>query len=191
MSEKIRPQNGDTALQAAVRDLVEIVEGVKGSMEHGCWLDKNGMRFKDTPEWVRLYVAMLDDTVEKAASAMKLKDAMWISDYERIRGYPCVFDHPRDRAEKYYRARVVVALKAEKESIDSEKLALERAFVNFGNALRRAEAQNDRLVRMLAERRMQGRRAGAGENVGDGWDCRMEQEIAAIRAELEGGGDGK
>ncbi len=38
------------------KSLIEIVEGIKGSMEHGTWTDKNGMRLKDTPEWVAFYV---------------------------------------------------------------------------------------------------------------------------------------
>lgn len=37
--------------------LIQIVEGVKGSIEHGTWVDRNGMRLKDTPEWVSFYVA--------------------------------------------------------------------------------------------------------------------------------------
>ena len=36
--------------------LIQIVEGIKGSMTHGEWVDKNGMRLKDTPEWVKFYV---------------------------------------------------------------------------------------------------------------------------------------
>jgi hypothetical protein len=35
--------------------LISIVEGVKGTMEHGDWRDKDGMRLKDTNEWVMFY----------------------------------------------------------------------------------------------------------------------------------------
>lgn len=37
--------------------LIEIVEGLKGSMEHGAWRDEHGKRLKDTPEWVKFYNA--------------------------------------------------------------------------------------------------------------------------------------
>lgn len=36
--------------------LIEIVEGIKGTMAHGVWRDEKGMRLKDTSEWVRFYV---------------------------------------------------------------------------------------------------------------------------------------
>lgn len=35
--------------------LIEIVEGLKGAMEHGIWRDEKGMRLKDTKEWVEFY----------------------------------------------------------------------------------------------------------------------------------------
>jgi len=38
--------------------LNEIVEGVRGSIEHGTWRDEKGRRLKDTPEWVQFYVAL-------------------------------------------------------------------------------------------------------------------------------------
>lgn len=47
--------------------LISIVEGVKGTMEHGTWLDKNGMRLKDTPEWVEFYVRHSSTTPHKTA----------------------------------------------------------------------------------------------------------------------------
>lgn len=37
--------------------LIEIVEGIAGAMKHGTWRDENGMRLKDTPEWVAFYNA--------------------------------------------------------------------------------------------------------------------------------------
>lgn len=36
--------------------LSQIVEGVKGAMEHGTWRDDRGVRLKDTNEWVAFYV---------------------------------------------------------------------------------------------------------------------------------------
>jgi hypothetical protein len=44
-------------LMAAVNGLVQIVEGVKGTMEHGTWHDGKGLRLKDTEEWVKFYNA--------------------------------------------------------------------------------------------------------------------------------------
>jgi len=37
--------------------LIEIVEGLKGAIEHGTWRDEKGMRLKDTKEWMEFYVA--------------------------------------------------------------------------------------------------------------------------------------
>jgi len=42
-----------------VLNLIAIVEGVKGAIEHGTWRDeKTGMRLKGTPEWVAYYNAV-------------------------------------------------------------------------------------------------------------------------------------
>lgn len=48
----------DAAVRAAAEALVKIVEGIDGAMRHGTWRDELGMRLKDTPEWVALYVAL-------------------------------------------------------------------------------------------------------------------------------------
>ena len=45
-------------LVEAGKELKEIVEGLKGSMEHGTWRNDNGERLKDTPEWVKFYLAL-------------------------------------------------------------------------------------------------------------------------------------
>jgi len=44
-------------LAKAAAELIQVVEGVKGSIEHGTWRDDAGRRLKDTPEWMRFYVA--------------------------------------------------------------------------------------------------------------------------------------
>jgi hypothetical protein len=54
------PPSDDTALinevQEAVSGVIEIVEGVRGAMEHGTWrAERSNLRMKDTDEWVRLY----------------------------------------------------------------------------------------------------------------------------------------
>lgn len=38
-------------------NLIQIIEGLKGSMEHGTWRDDKGMRLKDTKEWIEFYLA--------------------------------------------------------------------------------------------------------------------------------------
>lgn len=45
-------------MEKELKNLVEIVEGIKGSMEHGTWRDDRGRRLKDTPEWVSFYLAV-------------------------------------------------------------------------------------------------------------------------------------
>ena len=37
--------------------LIELVEGITGSMNHGTWRDDKGRRLKDTREWVAFYAA--------------------------------------------------------------------------------------------------------------------------------------
>lgn len=46
--------------------LVQIVEGVQGSMEHGTWRDEKGMRLKDTNAWALFYT-----TFKASAEAAK------------------------------------------------------------------------------------------------------------------------
>lgn len=47
------------ALVEAAGELSSIVEGIQGAFNHGAWRDeKNGMRLKDTSEWVALYVTL-------------------------------------------------------------------------------------------------------------------------------------
>lgn len=45
------------ALRKAAKGMVRIVEEFDGAVKHGTWCDSNGMRLKDTPEWVALYLA--------------------------------------------------------------------------------------------------------------------------------------
>lgn len=44
-------------VEGALTGMVKIVEGIDGAMNHGTWRDDKGMRLKDTPEWVALYLA--------------------------------------------------------------------------------------------------------------------------------------
>jgi len=45
-------------LIAAIENVLNAVEGVGGALEYGTFRgEKNGKRFKDTPEWVAFYVA--------------------------------------------------------------------------------------------------------------------------------------
>jgi hypothetical protein len=50
--------NNASSLSQDARDLIEIIEGVKGTVGHGTWRDDSGMRLKDTPEWVAFYVTV-------------------------------------------------------------------------------------------------------------------------------------
>ena len=38
-------------------DLIAIVEGIDGAMNHGTWRDDKGTRLKDTPQWVAFYIS--------------------------------------------------------------------------------------------------------------------------------------
>ena len=38
-------------------DLIGMVEGIDGAMNHGTWRDDHGTRLKDTPQWVAFYIA--------------------------------------------------------------------------------------------------------------------------------------
>lgn len=49
--------------------LVQIVEGVQGSMEHGTWRDEKGMRLKDTNAWALFYT-----TFKASAQAAKSEE---------------------------------------------------------------------------------------------------------------------
>ena len=42
--------------------LVQIVEGVQGSMEHGTWRDEKGARLKDTNAWALFYTTFKAST---------------------------------------------------------------------------------------------------------------------------------
>ena len=59
---KMSEREGESPVGAGAPDpaaaLIEIVEGIKGAMEHGTWRDDHGRRLKDTPEWVAFYVAV-------------------------------------------------------------------------------------------------------------------------------------
>lgn len=46
------------ALVEAASGMRSIVEGIQGAMEHGTFRAEKGMRLKDTPEWVALYLAL-------------------------------------------------------------------------------------------------------------------------------------
>ena len=51
----------------AIEELVKAVEGINGAMNYGTfYAEKGGVRLKDTPEWVALYVAW--GNARKAAS---------------------------------------------------------------------------------------------------------------------------
>ena len=80
------PRDAQTAPEAA---LIEIVEGIKGAMDHGTWRDEKGMRLKDTPEWVAFYNTVRADTPARAGmgavrrfridhnGAIERPDGMW------------------------------------------------------------------------------------------------------------------
>ena len=54
--------DGWPPIEVKARALKEIVEGISGAMNHGTWRDENGMRLKDTPEWVQFYNAITHPT---------------------------------------------------------------------------------------------------------------------------------
>lgn len=45
-------------LYSAALGMNRIVEEVAGVMDHGTWRDEYGVRLKDTPEWVAMYLAL-------------------------------------------------------------------------------------------------------------------------------------
>lgn len=49
--------------QEAAKDLIGIVEGIN-NLSHGTWRDEKGQRLKDTPEWVKFYNAISEDSHE-------------------------------------------------------------------------------------------------------------------------------
>lgn len=58
MSSKERKQELGHELITSLDGLMQAVEGVGGALEYGTFRgEKNGQRFKDTPEWVAFYVA--------------------------------------------------------------------------------------------------------------------------------------
>ena len=59
-------------LRAALEALVTIVEGIDGAMNHGTWRDDKGMRLKDTPQWVALYVALATPAPDAAQEAARV-----------------------------------------------------------------------------------------------------------------------
>ena len=76
-------------LRAALEALVTIVEGIDGAMNHGTWRDDKGMRLKDTPQWVALYVALATpapDAVQEAARVPTAQDIVdaWLDENENF-----------------------------------------------------------------------------------------------------------
>lgn len=84
MNTKELPANGSVAKQrkqeigseliGSLDDLMHAVEGVGGALEYGTFRgDKNGKRLKDTPEWVRFYVAWsrMKSSVKSTPSAAR------------------------------------------------------------------------------------------------------------------------
>lgn len=109
-----------------------------------------------------------------------LKDEIWISDNERIQGYPCVFDHKRDGAVSYTRTSLIAAK-------DAEIAALERALEREVTTRCKLAAENDRLVQMLAVKEIDTMRPSIG--CGIEWEHAVTQEIQRIREELREGGE--
>lgn len=62
MMEKLRQKGKLSAdLFQAAQDLIEMIEGISGTMEYGGdWRSKNGFRVKDLDAWVRLYNSVKD-----------------------------------------------------------------------------------------------------------------------------------
>lgn len=58
--ENVASADPKSNLLGAARGMKRIVEEIDGSMTHGTWRDANGMRLKDTPEWVALYLAIAE-----------------------------------------------------------------------------------------------------------------------------------
>jgi len=48
------------ALEFAGSEIMAIVEGIRGAMNHGTWRDEKGNRLKDTNEWVLFYTTFRD-----------------------------------------------------------------------------------------------------------------------------------
>lgn len=58
MSAKQQKLELGSELIDAMEGLMRAVEGVGGALDYGTFRgDKAGVRFKDTPEWVKFYVA--------------------------------------------------------------------------------------------------------------------------------------
>lgn len=77
-------------LRAALENLTGIVEGIDGAMNHGTWRDDNGMRLKDTPQWVAAYIALATpapDAVQEAAidiAAIESGGKRWHGEDHRV-----------------------------------------------------------------------------------------------------------
>ncbi|MEZ2132732.1 MULTISPECIES: hypothetical protein [unclassified Sinorhizobium] len=57
-TDRIGDEVAGNRLIDASKGLKRIVEEIDGTMNHGTWRDSNGMRLKDTPEWVDFYIAL-------------------------------------------------------------------------------------------------------------------------------------
>ena len=143
------------ALQNAAYGLRRIVEEIDGAMKHGTWRgDIDGVRLKDTPEWVAFYNAMSLRSLppqdgEKAALPL-------IADYLRAPN----MDAKREIDE---RARVwidghqdpwVAALSARAEKAEAERDAVIEAGRKFHSACVSAWAAGEpshKVVKMLDE----------------------------------------
>ena len=57
LAEVARLSHAHAAERKLADDLIGIVEGIDGAMNHGTWRDDHGARLKDTPQWVAFYIA--------------------------------------------------------------------------------------------------------------------------------------
>jgi hypothetical protein len=68
--------------------LSQIVEGVKGAMEHGTWRDDRGVRLKDTNEWVSFYVTFKAANealaqIKDGGQPVGARDEPWVREEDR------------------------------------------------------------------------------------------------------------
>ena len=68
-TEALRALKEDAEICA---DLVQLVEGFAGAMDHGTWVDCHGFRLKDTKEWANFYC--LSKKLDAAIDAARGKD---------------------------------------------------------------------------------------------------------------------
>lgn len=83
----------DEMVEAGKR-LKSIVEEVEGAFKHGGWWDENGVRLKDTPEWVAFYNALTaalsspggkeDDTGAMTPEEIRLEDLQQMAKYDGL-----------------------------------------------------------------------------------------------------------